>query len=65
MKLLSTPNSPYASLIDIIRGAEAFRKGVGSAEDVGIVVNAENKITFVLNSPANLPDKTSHNLCLN
>lgn len=53
MKLLSTPNSPYASLIDIIRGAEAFRKGVGSAEDVGIVVNAENKITFVLNSPAN------------
>ena len=53
LMLLSNPNAPYASLIDIIRGAEAYRNGTGKVEDVGIVVNSENKITFVLNTPAN------------
>ncbi|MBO5116754.1 MAG: peptide ABC transporter substrate-binding protein [Treponema sp.] len=53
LMLLANPNAPYASLIDIVRGAENYRKGIGKSEDVGIVVNAENKITFVLNSPAN------------
>lgn len=37
-------NAPFASLLDCIEGAEAYRTGVGSAEDVGIHTNGNNVI---------------------
>lgn len=53
LKLLKDPDAPYSSLLDIIKGAEAFRKGFGSEENVGITVTAPNRICFTLVSPAN------------
>lgn len=61
IQLLATPNAPYASLFDIIRGAEAFRNGYGSMEDVGIYATDEHTLSIYLNKPANyLPKVLCH-----
>jgi oligopeptide transport system substrate-binding protein len=61
MKLLSTPNAPYSSMLDIIRGARAFRLGQGKAEDVGIFVNDDYTLSVYLTGPANyLPKVLCH-----
>lgn len=44
--LLSVPDAPFASLLDSITGAAAFRQGKGAAEDVRI--EARDKATLVV-----------------
>lgn len=41
---------PFASLLDCIEGAEAYRTGKGAAEDVGISING-NKLVVTLTTP--------------
>ena len=53
LRLLSTPKAPYASLLDIIRGAKEFRNGTGSEQDVGIYAASETKLSIYLTKPAN------------
>lgn len=61
LQLLATPGAPYASLFDIIRGAEAFRNGTGSVNDVGIYAVDENTLSVYLTTPANyLPKVLCH-----
>ena len=61
LRLLSTPDAPYASLFDVISGAEAYRLGKGSEEDVGIYANSENSLSIHLVTPANyLPKVLCH-----
>lgn len=61
LMLLSTPDAPYASLLDIIKGAEAFRSGTGKVDDVGIYVTDEKTLSVYLLSPANyLPKVLCH-----
>lgn len=44
-------NAPFASLLDCIQGALEYRMGKGSADDVGIAVQGNNKLSVVLKSP--------------
>ena len=61
LKLLSTPNAPYASLLDVIKGASDYRNGKISAEDVGIYANSEDSLSIHLEKPANyLPRLLCH-----
>ena len=53
LRLLANPNASYSSLLDIVRGAEAFRTGRGNYDEVGIYATAENVLSIYLNSPAN------------
>lgn len=53
LQLLMTPDAPYSSMLDIIRGASDFRTGKGSIEDVGIYVTGEYQLSVYLNQPAN------------
>lgn len=53
LRLLSTTNAPYASLLDIIRGAQEYRMGSGNEEDVGIYAVSETKLSIYLTKPAN------------
>ena len=53
LRLLTNPNASYSSLLDIVRGAEAFRTGRGNYDEVGIYATAENVLSIYLNSPAN------------
>lgn len=50
LALLSTPDAYYASLLDVIRGAKAFRTGKGKAEEVAIFANG-NKLVITLEKP--------------
>lgn len=43
-------NGPFASLLDCIEGAEAYRTGKGSADDVAISIN-EDKLIVTLATP--------------
>lgn len=54
LMLLSTPNAPYASLLDCVKGAEDFRNGKISEKEVGIVAR-DNKTLIV-----NLIQPTAH-----
>lgn len=61
LELLGNPNAPYASLLDIVRGAAEYRNGVGSRDDVGIYVVDDYTISLYLKSPANyLPKVLCH-----
>ncbi len=61
LRMLANPASPYSSLFDIVRGAEAFRTGQGDFSEVGIYSTAENVLSIYLNSPANyLPKILCH-----
>ena len=53
LRMLANPASPYSSLFDIVRGAEAFRTGQGNYDEVGIYATAENVLSIYLNNPAN------------
>ncbi len=53
LRMLANPASPYSSLFDIVRGAEAFRNGQGNYDEVGIYATAENVLSIYLNAPAN------------
>ncbi len=51
LMLLATPSAPYASLFDCIKGAEDFRKGKASEDDVGIVARNNRTLVVSLVSP--------------
>ena len=51
LALLSEPGAPFASLIDCISGAKAYRTGQGSAEDVRISVRGDNTLIVHLDEP--------------
>lgn len=46
LMLLSTPNAPYASFLDCVKGVKEFRNGKVSEDEVGII--ARNDTTLVL-----------------
>lgn len=52
LKAISEPGAPFSSLMDIVNGAEEFRKGRGSAEDVGIYAMDSNAVSIHLKAPA-------------
>lgn len=61
LRMLTNPYSSYASLLDIIRGAEDFRMGRCDFSEVGIYATAENVLSIYLNTPANyLPKILCH-----
>lgn len=61
LKLLATPDAPYSSLLDIVRGAQAYRTGTGSEENVGIYATDDFHLAVYLNTPANyLPKVLCH-----
>lgn len=61
LRMLANPASPYSSLFDIVRGAEAFRMGQTDFSEVGIYASAENVLSIYLNAPANyLPKILCH-----
>lgn len=51
LRLLSTPGAPYASLLDCIVGATAFRTGNGQEADVGIFVRDDYTLVVELTVP--------------
>ena len=51
LSLLRTPNAPYASILDCIRGASSFREGKSSENDVGITARNDRTLVVTLNSP--------------
>ena len=61
LQLLETPSAPYASLLDIIWNAAAYRNKQCSAEDVGIYATGDYTLSIRLVSPANyLPKVLCH-----
>ena len=53
LRMLANPAAPYSSLLDIVRGAEAFRNGQVDFSEVGIYATEENVLSIYLNTPAN------------
>ena len=61
IRLLATPDAPYASLLDVIEGAADYRMGKLSENEVGIYANAEDSLSIHLVKPANyLPRLLCH-----
>lgn len=61
LKLLSTPDAPFASLLDCISGAEEFRTGKGSADQVRISARDNKTLVVHLREPAeHLPSILCH-----
>lgn len=61
LELLATPDAPYSSMLDVIKGASAYRNGYGNEEDVAINVISENTISVRLVKPASyLPRLLCH-----
>lgn len=53
LHLLSTQNAPYSSLLDIIRGAQDFRLGKCSEDDVEIYATDDYSLSVYFTTPAN------------
>src|SRR5574344_1365925 len=51
LSLLATPDAPYASLLDCIKGAAEYRNGKCTADDVGITARDDSTLVVTLNSP--------------
>ena len=64
LQLLSTPDAPYATMFDIVRGAQDFRLGKGKEENVGIYVTDKFTLSVYLNTPANYLPKILLNFLL-
>jgi oligopeptide transport system substrate-binding protein len=52
MALLQTPDAPYASLLDCIKGVPAYRSGSGSADTIGITARDALTLIIDLSAPA-------------
>lgn len=52
LSMISNPYAPYASLFDIVKGAQDYRTGSGKIEDVGIYTQDEKTISIHLSAPA-------------
>ena len=58
--LQKTPNAPYASLLDCIKGIKDYRENGSSAQEVGLKASGK-KLTVFLNTPtAHLPRLLCH-----
>lgn len=58
--LQKTPNAPYASLLDCIKGMQEYRAGLIGKDEVGLKANG-NKLIVTLNNPtAHLPRLLCH-----
>ncbi|WP_407425403.1 peptide ABC transporter substrate-binding protein [Treponema sp.] len=51
LSLLRTPNAPYASMLDCIKGAGDYRNGKTNAENVSITARNDKTLVVTLNSP--------------
>lgn len=51
IRLLKTPNAPFASLIDSISGAQELREGHGTEENVRIDIRDQNTLVVHLKEP--------------
>ena len=51
LSLLRTPNAPYASMLDCIKGALSYREGKSSADEVAITVRNEKTLVVTLENP--------------
>ena len=51
LMLLSTPDAPYSSLLDCVRGAKEFRNGRATERDVGITARDDRTLVVNLVSP--------------
>ncbi len=61
LELMATPDAPYASMLDIIVGAEEYRTGLGKEEDVLITAVSPTTLSIRLKKPASyLPSLLSH-----
>lgn len=61
IQLILTPNAPYSSLLDIIRGAAELRNGTGNVEDLGVYATDDFHLSVYLKEPANyLPKVLCH-----
>ncbi|MCR4736192.1 MAG: peptide ABC transporter substrate-binding protein [Treponema sp.] len=61
LQLLSTPNAPYSSLLDVVKGAADYRNGKISSSEVGIFATSPSTLTVHLVKPANyLPKVLCH-----
>ncbi|MBP5452467.1 MAG: peptide ABC transporter substrate-binding protein, partial [Treponema sp.] len=61
LRLLSTEDAPFASLLDCIQGAEEFRTGQGDAEQVRITARDNATLVVHLKEPAeHLPSILCH-----
>lgn len=61
LQLLATPQAPYASLLDVIKGAEEFRNGKCTENEVCIFAKDEKTLSLSLVKPANyLPKLLCH-----
>lgn len=52
LDLLANPNAPYASLLDCIEGAHAYRTGKGKRDEVGITARDDKTLVVHLEEPA-------------
>ena len=52
LALLATAGAPYASLLDPVSGAEAFRLGRAKSDSVGIIARDERTLVVNLDMPA-------------
>jgi len=52
LALLATDGAPYASLLDPVSGAEAFRLGRAKSDSVGIIARDERTLVVNLDMPA-------------
>ena len=52
LMLLSTPNAPYASFLDCVKGVKEFRNGKVSESEVGIIARDDNTLVLHLLYPA-------------
>lgn len=61
LQLLRTPDAPYASLLDCVVGAQAYRTGSAGPESVGITARNERTLVVDLETPAaHLPRMLCH-----
>jgi len=61
IELLETPDAPYASMLDIIKGAQELRTGSGTAEDVAITAVSDTTLSIRLTKAASyLPALLCH-----
>ena len=51
LSLLKTPNAPYASMLDCIKGAASYREGKTGESELGIVARNDKTLVVTLNSP--------------
>ncbi|MCI1209476.1 MAG: peptide ABC transporter substrate-binding protein [Treponema sp.] len=61
LNLLATPNAPYASLFDMVKGAQEYRTGNVPRSAVGIKAMDDVTLVLLLNTPASyLPRLLCH-----